>query len=51
LPVHFTLGNRGVDVDRSFGGVLYYAAIYDLGMPESDIAVNAGLLAADDDKP
>ena len=50
-PVHFTLGNRGVDADRSFEGVLFYAAIYDQVLSEPEIANNAAVLAESDDKP
>jgi hypothetical protein len=50
-PVHYTLGNRGEDVARSFKGVLFYAALYDVALSDDDIATNAALLEQDDDTP
>ncbi|WAS93188.1 hypothetical protein [Nannocystis punicea] len=51
IPLHFTLGNRGVDVDRSFQGTLYYAAIYAAALSETQLAANADILAGLDDAP
>lgn len=50
-PVHFTLGNRGEDGSRSFKGVLFYAALYDVALSDDAIAGNAALLEQDDDTP
>lgn len=47
--VHYTLGNRGEDVVRSFKGVLFYAALYDVALSDDAIASNAALLELDDD--
>lgn len=49
--LHYTLGNRGVDSDRSFQGALYYAALYDVALSESQLAHNAELLLVGDDGP
>jgi hypothetical protein len=51
IPLHFTLGNRGVDVDRSFQGTLYYAAIYAAALSETQLEENAAVLAGLDDAP
>jgi hypothetical protein len=50
-PVHYTLGNRGEDVMRSFEDALFYAALYDVALSDGDIASNAALLGQDDDAP
>lgn len=45
--------NRGLtgNRERSMDGVLFYAAIYSVAMPQADITTNFDILTADDDTP
>ena len=45
---YFVLGNRPND-NGSFGGAIYYLAIYSRPLDDAEIAQNAALLARDDD--
>jgi len=49
--VHFTLGNRGVAVQRSFAGALHYVALYDEALSSAQIDKNFLALIASDDAP
>ncbi|MFY0538171.1 hypothetical protein [Nannocystis pusilla] len=51
IPLYFALGNRGADGDRSFQGILYYAAIYANALSETQLQQNAEILAGNDDTP
>ena len=46
----FSLGNRPAGT-HSFGGTLYYAALYDAALSASDVEANAAQLLVDDDMP
>ncbi len=45
----FFLGNRGESNDRSFQGILYYAALYSVALSEADVQTNAARLGRSDD--
>jgi len=45
-----TLGNVSVS-GRSFAGDIYYAAIYDVALTETEVAANTALLRVNDDGP
>jgi hypothetical protein len=44
------LGNRPAD-NASFGGAVYYAAVYDRALGDDEVSHNAAQLAVDDDTP
>lgn len=50
MDAFLLLGNRPNN-DTSFGGTLYYAAIYDRALSSTEVGNNAGVLLADDDRP
>jgi hypothetical protein len=47
---YFVLGNRDSG-DRSYEGILFYSALYAVALTDSEIAINAEVLLADDDTP
>lgn len=50
MATTLSLGNRTAGA-HSFGGTLYYAALYDAALTEEEIAANAAQLLLDDDLP
>jgi hypothetical protein len=47
----FNRETGGPGFERSFDGVLYYAAIYDAALSDADVTTNYDILTLDDDEP